>query len=267
MLATAAFTGSTVSATGRVVLLGASNLVRGLATVLTAARARLPGPLDVLAAHGHGRSLGHRAWFFGRELPPIRDCGLWEALAGRPPLPTWALFTDAGNDLGYGHPPEEILADAAVVLERLAAAGARTVVTGIPLESTLRVSDGTIAVLRRIFFPASPLTAAQVRRRVPEVDAGLRALASRHGATFVELPGAWYGVDPIHLRRRAHGEAWGTILAPWTPATPAQVERGAIPLDLRLRVAVPDRRWLFGREQRGRQPAVVLDDGTAVSIY
>jgi hypothetical protein len=36
---------------------------------------------------------------------------------------------------------------------------------------------------------------------------------------------------------------------------------------LYLRSRVPERRRLFGFEQRGRKPAARFDDGTTVSIY
>ena len=57
----------------------------------------------------------------GRELPGITTCGLWDALAARPPARTAALVTDVGNDLLYGAPVAAILDWVAECLDRLAA--------------------------------------------------------------------------------------------------------------------------------------------------
>ena len=86
----------------RVVLLGASNLVAGLPRVVEAARSVWGGPLDILAAAGHGRSYGRSSRVLWRTLPGILSCGLWEDLARRPPASTAALLTDVGNDILYG---------------------------------------------------------------------------------------------------------------------------------------------------------------------
>src|SRR5438270_1664562 len=86
----------------RVVLLGASNLTRGISTVVETAQAVWGSPLEVLAALGHGRSYGLRSRVFGRELPGITGCGLWGDVAARGPAETAALVTDIGNDLLYG---------------------------------------------------------------------------------------------------------------------------------------------------------------------
>jgi hypothetical protein len=93
----------------RIVLLGASNLTRGISTVVESAQQIWGGPLDVCCALGHGRSYGWTSNFLGRSLPGIVGCGLWPALESRPKLPTAALITDIGNDLMYGAPVQQVL--------------------------------------------------------------------------------------------------------------------------------------------------------------
>ena len=66
----------------RLVLLGASNVRRGLPIVVETARAAWPR-LEILGAFGHGRSYGARSRVLVRELPAILDCGLWDALTAR----------------------------------------------------------------------------------------------------------------------------------------------------------------------------------------
>src|SRR3990172_7889601 len=90
------------AAVRRVILLGASNLTRAISTVVETAWLGIGGPLEILAALGHGRSYGMNSSVLGRVLPGIVPCGLWPALALLPQAPTFALVTDIGNDLGYG---------------------------------------------------------------------------------------------------------------------------------------------------------------------
>ena len=72
----------------RVVLLGASNLTRGISTVVATAQRVWGQPLEVLAALGHGRSYGIESRVLGRRLPGILNSGLWEALDRSPASPT-----------------------------------------------------------------------------------------------------------------------------------------------------------------------------------
>src|SRR5579884_2661810 len=137
----------------RVVLLGASNLTRGLPDVLGIARAVGGGPLDVLAALGGGRSYGLRKSLLGRELPGIRGCGLWDALKQRPPAPTLALVTDIGNDLLYEVPPDEVAGWVAECVDRLQRAGAGVVMTVLPTCNVQTVSPALYASMRTVCFP------------------------------------------------------------------------------------------------------------------
>src|SRR4051812_20775188 len=125
---------------GRVILLGASNVTRSLSTIVETARRLLGHPLDILAAFGHGRSYGLRHRLFWRELPGIVECGLWEALEQRPPSAAVALVTDIGNDLLYDVPVPDIAAWFQTCLDRLTRASARVVLTPLPLGSITTLS-------------------------------------------------------------------------------------------------------------------------------
>ncbi len=68
------------AAARRVVLLGASNLSQGIATVVQTAQNVQGQSVEVLAAAGFGRSYGMDSRVLGRTLPGIIHCGLWDRL-------------------------------------------------------------------------------------------------------------------------------------------------------------------------------------------
>jgi hypothetical protein len=249
-------------------LLGASNLARGISTALETARCVWGRPLDVLAAFGHGRSYGMRMGILGYEQPGIVECGLWDALARRPTGATAALVTDIGNDLLYEVPVSQIAAWVETCLERLARASARTVLTALPLCSLATLSRGRFLFLRTILFPRCRLGHAAVLERAQELDRRLRALAKAYGARIADHQPAWYGLDPIHIRRRCWARAWHGILSGWNDEAQAEgLARGSLRRWLYLRRLAPQRRWLFGRERCHAQPAGALADGTQLAVY
>lgn len=259
--------------TERVVLLGASNLTRGFATVLGVLKHRRSEPLDVLAALGNGRSYGIYARLLGRGLTGILDCGLWPALDRRSPLPLTALITDIGNDVMYGVPVPQILAWVEECLVRLQRHDANIVVTGLPTTNLPRLGARSFLVLRTVLFPGNRDTLADVTRRSEAVDAGVRELAARYGTTFVEPPTHWYGFDPIHVRRHHWPTAWQTILAALHPSaetaltTADNLPRVSFWNALSTQFWIPEERFLLGLAQRRAQPCKTLADGTRISIY
>jgi hypothetical protein len=99
-------------------------------------------------------------------------------------------------------------------------------------------------------------------QRAADLDRAMRELTVRTGATLAEHRRHWYGLDPIHIRRRWRREAWPYLLCP--DVVPASVNLGA---RVRLRGCAHELRWVFGRERRTAQPSARLPDGTAVSVY
>src|SRR5215470_11156849 len=89
----------------RVVALGASNLTRGLQTVVATSRSTWGPRVELLGAMGHGRSYGMASSLFIRTLPGILQSGLWRQLDALPPVPTHALITDVGNNIAYDASP------------------------------------------------------------------------------------------------------------------------------------------------------------------
>jgi hypothetical protein len=204
----------------------------------------------------------------GRELPGIVECGLWDALRRRPAAPTAALLTDIGNDLLYGFPVVDIADWVERCLDRLQKAGARVVMTRLPLERLHTLPQAKFFLLRTLFFPGSRLRLVTVRERALDLDLRLSALARNRGVSLVEHNADWYGFDPIHIKMRHWAQAWRTMLAPWTPDTAIpELAPPSFHRWLAVRFLPPEVRWFFGYEQRRAQPSGRLAGGTVLSFY
>jgi hypothetical protein len=250
----------------RAVLLGASNLKMGLPAVLRHLRRAAGGPVEVLAACGHGRSYVQwsRILFGARALPGIASCGLWRALAGRPALPTLALVMDAGNDLLYGPAVEEIAAGFGGCLERLKGLGAGVVAMPLPMVSLEKISTVRYHAARTILFPGRGEPWAPLLERARELDRRLRGLAAEHGARLVEPQAAWYGIDPIHFRRSRRRQAWDHIAGQWPSRAP---ETAPDTLRFRIPPLGAEELRLFGAVRHTLQPVCRLPDGSTLALY
>jgi hypothetical protein len=245
---------------GRPVLavLGASNVARGLAELVAAARGFAAGrPHDLLVAGGHGRSYGLPTRVLGRGLTPILGSGILEdldrlALSARR---IHLAVTDVGNDVVYGVPPREILGWVERCLDPRPPGA--TVSLGLPpIESLDRYSDRALRLLRLAFFPSSrQLEIPELRRRLIELDTGLRELAERCGGV-VEPERHWYGWDPIHVRRAHRTAAWSRHFG----YEPSAADRRLA--DRLARLSRPSHWTLLGFELGARQPARVFADGS-----
>ncbi len=256
------------SAGTRIVLLGASNLSAGLRQVAALARAGVDGPLGVYAAAGNGRSYGQLSRFLGRVLPGIDACGLWDALGASPSERTLALVTDVGNDLAFGASAEQVRGWLELALDRLERHRALTVVTGLPLESVERMPAWEFRLWANVLFPWHSLERERVLAQARELDARLGELARARGLIKVDPRLAWYGHDPIHVRRAARLEAWTSYLAPWGLRGDARGERAA---EFAPKFELEGRLWyervrLFGRECGVKQPCARFGDA-ALRLY
>lgn len=254
--------------TRRVILLGASNLVRSISTVVETARGLWHEPVEVMAAIGHGRSYGQNSQMLGRKISGIFPSTLWKDLQTRPDLPTVALVTDVGNDLGYGVSVPELVSWVEGCLDHLERARASTILTELPLARLERLSEREFLFFRTLFFPKSRLTFADIRNRAHDLNAALVEIAAQRKIPVISVSGAWYGYDPIHLKRSAWREAWPAILSAWRAGEEVAVRpRTSFARWAYLRALAPAERVVFGFERRHEQPCGALGDGTTISLY
>lgn len=253
---------------GRVVLVGASNLTRGISTVVHWSQRLVGQPLDFYVAFGHGRSYGVKTEVFYRGLPGIIECGLWPELERAAPLPTYGLITDVGNDLLYQYKNAKILPWVEHCLGQLTKLGARIVLVQLPVETVLQATELQLWFLRTFLFPNRQYSLEALKAQALELAAGLAALAKQYGATLVEQERRWYGIDPIHLKMSYWDEAWGKMLAPWGRELPqAPMLRRPVHQWAYLRSLVPEQRWWFGYEHGMKQPVGKLADGSRIYLY
>jgi hypothetical protein len=242
----------------RAVLLGASNLRSSLPSILDRLRQWAGGPVEALVACGHGRSYGAWSRFLGvRRLPGILECGLWREIGRRPPLPTFTLVTDVGNDLVYGAGVERTAGWVEACLDRLAGPGHEITMTLLPLGRLERLSEWQVRLAVSLLFPGRPAPWPALLDQARELDGRLRRTGEERGVRLVEPEPAWYGIDPIHPRRSRRREVWARAIPGPEPAA----TRFRIPL-----FAAAETR-LSSLVLRRSQPAIRLADGTTVSFY
>lgn len=254
----------------RVILLGASNLTLGLPCVLDALSSGLAEPVEVFAALGHGRSYGIWSQILCRGLPGIADCGLWQALCTTEPLSArpLAVVTDIGNDLLYGVEVPRITEWIEVCCQLLTEQNASIVLTLLPMERVRRLSAWQYHIAKTLLFPGHQRIGwPKMCRRIEDLDEQIRMLGHRYGARLFEPPGRWYGLDPIHIRRRDRSEAWRQILSLCAPDETV-FEKCCPTLRLRIRcwTARPAEWRLCGRSRTTRQP-VFATDRLTLSLY
>ena len=193
----------------RVVALGASNLTRGLHTVVSTARTAWGPEVEVLGALGHGRSYGAPSRLVVRTLPGILQSGLWQKLSSLPTARTRALVTDVGNDILYGFPEDQILEWVEDAVERLLKFTPDVVLTDLPLASIRRLSTPTFFAFRSVLVPQCRLSLVEIveiAERVNErtVLSGVRARPSvRNDAARM----VWRRSDPHPASLVASGMA------------------------------------------------------------
>ena len=198
-----------------VVVLGASNVSRGLPRLAATARARAAGPLDLFVAAGHGRGYGVSTRVWQRRLPSILASGLWRALERERADQPLAVITDVGNELLYGLGVTAVASAVREAAKRLADRGARLTITGLPLAGIAGVGPVRYRLLRALYVPGCLLGLAELKEATRWLDEELQAIAADMGAAFLEQPAEWYGVDALHVRRPHLDALWHLVCDAW----------------------------------------------------
>ncbi|MCA9073595.1 MAG: hypothetical protein KDA93_01080 [Planctomycetaceae bacterium] len=253
----------------RVIVLGASNVTLGFPLIVEGLRQAFDDPVQLFAAHGHGRSYGLRSRVLVRRLPAIRECGLWDAIAQQPPTQgrPLALLTDVGNDLLFGVNPDVLLSWVEQCLVRLREMNASTTIVTLPLERILRLSAARYHATRMVFFPGPGRDWPTMRQMTIDVDAGLRELAERFQSQLVSPRGEWYGFDPIHVLRRLRPVAWSEYLSAWPEVEKVNVTARSTRQSLPWWRLAPAERDLWGSTRFSRQPAWTHESGSSVWLF
>lgn len=241
----------------KVILLGASNVSIGFPLIVNLLRSGFDGPLHLYAAEGHGRSYGIWSNIGPRSLPSIRDAALWNLLAAEQHQDTHpkALITDIGNDLMYQMPPQKIAGWLGECIERLLESNTEILMTMLPMGSVEKLSWLRYYIFRSALFPANRISFDDLGKLVGELNERIRELTTVFPVTPLEPPGDWYGLDPIHIRRRCRLPAWSHYFSHWSNWQRHDEQLPQILSTIRSRRLKPYARRWFGREQLFAQPA------------
>ncbi|HUP25889.1 MAG TPA: hypothetical protein VNB06_23500 [Thermoanaerobaculia bacterium] len=256
------------------VVLGASNVARGLPWLVRTASEPSCGIAELLVAGGHGRSYGLGTRVLGRSLPGILECGLWSCLERLPnPAPIRVVLADIGNDLMYGVPPDRLVSWVESCLERIPRE-ARVTIVAPPLATLASLSSLRFQILRTLFFPTRRVGWIPLRAAMDQLAGGLRALACDRGVGLLDPPAHWYGLDPIHTRLAQQSRMWRCLLAGVAGAGGVGgEERDAVRADVTARdrwrfwTARPESWALLGTTMGRTQPCARLDGGMRLWMY
>jgi hypothetical protein len=248
----------------RIVALGASNLTRGLQTVVAAARDEYGRDVEIVAALGHGRSYGSESTILVRTLPGILQSGLWSALETLPMVATRAIVSDIGNDILYGFSAAQILDWVYDAVTRLRRHTPDIVLAGLPPVADLHISEAKFVLMRTLLFPRCRLSLAEVAARAAAVEQGLRRLSAAEQLRFVAMQRDWYSFDPIHIRPSLWQPVWREIVS----GNPARERQRLSRIEgIRLYCMRPERQRFLGVEQVTAQGGQPLPRGGRVWLY
>ncbi len=239
----------------RIVLLGASNLALAWPRIMDQLQSRFAAPLDIYTANGMGRSyVCDRSGFALRQLPGILRSGIWDALpvAGPQKTQSVAILTDFGNDLLYGRKPTEIVAAAEECITRLRRwdENCQVVMTRPPVDSVNTLGWLRFTFSRFVLFPLSKLTLAGVKTQTLDLDQGLQEVATRLNIPVYQPHADWYGLDPIHVRRKHRSTAFGEMMNLWP------VPKQALSCSENRSRPTAAIRWVFGKQRETTQPSI-----------
>jgi hypothetical protein len=249
-----------------VVVLGASNVSRGLSRLVAAMETRAPGT-DLFVAAGHGRGYGVNTRVAARRLPSILRSGLWRGLDRHGGEAPFSLVTDVGNELLYGARSVLVASWVRETVWRLADRGATIAITRLPMAGIAEVGPVRYRALRTFFVPGCRLSLAGLKEAATRLDADLQTIAGDFGAQIIEQPAHWYGFDTLHVRRRHLDDLWHMACNAWGIPVVESPTASSLATWARVGTKAAEVRSLGGVMRFTRQPAVRMPSGGTLSLY
>ena len=229
------------------IFLGASNLARsfyGLKRCIT--RCLFPRPVSFIHAMGPGRGYISQGGIFNAIYSPILYCDILKAAYNRRKInqQVVALITDIGNDIMYGVPVEEIIGGLQSLFDTLTGFEASIFVTSIPVDLKKDIGGFYFRILRRVFFPNSPVEHYQVSEAIEIINKFIIQSLNKNITAINEMK-QFCGIDKIHYSLFKSRLAWSHIADNLTGALDVNAPPKLNVLELVLSLANNFSRILF----------------------
>ena len=195
------------------IFLGASNLSRsfyGLKRCIT--RCLFPRPVSFIHALGPGRGYISQGGILNITYPPILQCDILKAAYKQRKInhKVVALITDIGNDIMYGVSVEEIIGGLQSLFDTLTELEASIFVTSIPVDLKKDIGGFYFRILRRVFFPNSPVEHYQASKAIEVINNFITQSLNKNIIAINEMK-QFCGIDKIHYSLFKSRSAWSHI--------------------------------------------------------
>ncbi|MBT3515073.1 MAG: hypothetical protein HN474_07140 [Nitrospina sp.] len=195
------------------IFLGASNLARSLDGLkLCIKKCMLPRETFFLHAMGPGRGYVSRGGILNAVYSPILDSGIFEALRKKriKNQQIVALITDIGNDIMYGASPDKIIGGLQYLYNFLDTFETNIFITSIPVDLENDISELYFNILRKIYFPNSPVSYSQASNNIKSINQFILESSSQRISVIDDMK-PFYGIDKIHYSILKSQVAWSHI--------------------------------------------------------
>jgi len=195
------------------IFLGASNLARSLDGLkLCIKRCMLPRGVSFLHAIGPGRGYVSRGGILNAVYSPILDSGIFEAVRRKriKNQTVVALITDIGNDIMYDASPDVIIGGLQHLYNLLDAFETNIFITSIPVDLENDISELYFHILRKVYFPNSPVTYSQASNNIKAINQFILQPSNQRISVIDDMK-SFYGIDKIHYSILKSQIAWSHI--------------------------------------------------------
>ena len=195
------------------IFLGASNLARsfdGLKSCIK--RCILPRTASFIHAMGPGRGYVSRGGILNATYSPILDSGIFEAIQRKriKNQQIVTLITDIGNDVMYDASPEKIIGGLEYLYNLLDEFEANIFITSISVDLENDVSELYFRILRKLYFPKSPVTYSQASNNIKAINQFILQSSNQRISVINDMK-SFYGIDKIHYSILKSRMAWSHI--------------------------------------------------------